>query len=96
MNKHQEGWQNFIELCLSTKDPKTLAALLEIFLTPEEKEDITARYLIIKELLQKEKTQRQIAKDLNISIAKITRGSNELKRLSDKLFEYLRRFIKSQ
>jgi len=96
MSKYQEGWQDFIKLCYTAKDAKTLSELLEVFLTPEEKENIAMRYLIVKELLKKEKTQRQIAKDLNISIAKITRGSNELKRLSDKLRQYLYGFIKSQ
>ncbi len=49
------------------------------------------RYLIIKELLQKKKPQRQIAKDLNVSIAKITRGSNELKRMHPKLLQFLKK-----
>ena len=38
------------------------------------------RCLIIKALLEKKAPQRQIAEELNVSIAKITRGSNELKR----------------
>jgi TrpR family trp operon transcriptional repressor len=89
METHPKAWQNFLALCLNTKNEKNLASLLALFLTPEEKEDITTRYLIVKALLKKEKTQRQIAKDLNVSIAKITRGSNEIKRLSPSVLKYL-------
>ena len=41
-------------------------------------------------LLKKQKTQREIAEDLNVSIAKITRGSNELKRTNKKFLNWLR------
>ena len=66
-----------------------LSLLLDLFLTPEEKTDLIRRFLIIKELFRNEKTQRQIAHDLHVSIAKITRGSNELKRTNRKLLSYL-------
>lgn len=84
------SWKNFLTLCLASPDVKEFNALLEFFLTAEEKKNLALRYLIIKELLQEEKTQRQIAKDLNVSIAKITRGSNELKRMNPKLLAYLK------
>ena len=48
------------------------------------------RYSIIHELIKQEKTQREIAKELNVSIAKISRGSNELKRIDKKLLTYLK------
>jgi TrpR family trp operon transcriptional repressor len=89
MDKNQKGWSDFLNLCLNTKDEKTFALLFDFFLTPEEKADLTTRYLIVKELIKKEKTQREMAKDLNVSIAKITRGSNELKRTNNKLLSYL-------
>ena len=91
MDKYQKGLECFIELCLSTKDKKTASLLFDLFLTPEERTDLAMRFFIVKELLQEEKTQRQIAKDLNVSIAKITRGSNELKRIDRKLLTYLKR-----
>lgn len=90
MDMHQQGWEGFIELCLLTKNKKTTSTLLNLFLTPEEKADLSKRFLIIKELLIGKKTQREIAKDLNVSIAKITRGSNELKRTNNKLLTYLK------
>ena len=89
MDQHQKGWDSFIELCLATKDKKLCSQLFDLLLTPEEKTDLAMRVLIIKGLLEKEKTQRELAKDLNVSIAKITRGSNELKRLDPELLKYL-------
>jgi TrpR family trp operon transcriptional repressor len=94
MNQHKEGWYGFVELCLATKEPKSLSILLDALLTPEEKENLAARYWILKELLRGEKTQRQLAKDLNVSIAKITRGSNALKRIDKKLLQFLQEHLK--
>ncbi|MBV9576111.1 MAG: trp operon repressor [Gammaproteobacteria bacterium] len=82
---------NFIDLVLSIKDKKECALLLDLFLTEEEKKNIELRYLIIKELLKNKKTQREIAKDIGVSIAKITRGSNELKRMNKKFIIGLKR-----
>lgn len=90
MSQWEAGWQGFIEMCLNTQDEKSLQAMLSLFLTPEEKIDIARRFLIIKELVKAEKTQRDIAKSLDVSIAKITRGSNELKRLDKKWRDYLK------
>lgn len=89
MAQWEAGWQGFINLCLHTKDEATLQAMLALFLTPEEKIDIARRVLIIQELVKGEKTQRDIAKTLDVSIAKITRGSNELKRLDQAWRDYL-------
>lgn len=85
----QRGWLSFVKLCASAKDAKALELLLELFLTAEEKDSLSTRYLIVKELLAGQKTQREIAKDLSVSIAKITRGSNELKRIAPKLRQHL-------
>lgn len=90
MQKPEKYLKSFIEMCLSAKDERMLMDLLDLFFTIEEKKDLAMRYLIIKELLLEEKTQREIAKDLGVSIAKITRGSNELKRTNSKLLNYLR------
>jgi TrpR family transcriptional regulator, trp operon repressor len=85
----QKGWRNFLELCLAAEDEKTLSELFDLFFTPEEKSSLETRCLIVKALLEKKRTQRQIAEDLQVSIAKITRGSNELKRISTKILQFL-------
>jgi TrpR family trp operon transcriptional repressor len=92
MDKNKSGWNGFIELCLASSE-KALRTLFDLFLTQEEKENLATRYLIVKELMKEEKTQREMAKDLQVSIAKITRGSNELKRINPKLFALLRNLI---
>lgn len=80
-----DGWRSFLKLCRAAKGEKELDELFWLLLTPEERKDISTRILIVKELVRGEKTQRQIAKDLKVSIAKITRGSNFLKTTSTTL-----------
>lgn len=87
---NEKGWRHFVKLCLATKNEKTLSLLFDLLLTPEEKESLALRCLIIEELIKQQKTQRDMASDLQVSIAKITRGSNELKRMPAKLIEFLK------
>jgi TrpR family trp operon transcriptional repressor len=87
----KKGWPRFLELCMSADSKEMLSDVLDLFLTHEEKKSIETRCLIVKDLLEKKKTQRTMAEDLNVSIAKITRGSNELKRISPQLSHYLQK-----
>jgi TrpR family trp operon transcriptional repressor len=90
MTKFQVGIDKFSNLCLSAKEDKCLTQLFDLFFTAEERNDLAMRYWIIKELIAGKKSQRQIAQELKVSIAKITRGSNEIKRLSPKLLAFLK------
>ena len=74
-----DGWWQFLELCAGLKNKNDLDELFTLLLTYDEREDIAGRYLIIRELLKGELTQREMADQLGVSIAKITRGSNFLK-----------------
>ena len=85
----QDGWRGFLSLCLKVKDPRMLNELFELFLTHEEKKDLGLRFSIVKELIEGKKTQREMAEELKVSIAKITRGSNALKILEDDVKELL-------
>ena len=85
----EEGWQRFLSLCLECKTQKELESFFELLLTFDERSDIGGRMLIIKELLNGNKTQREMAKDLQVSIAKITRGSNSLKGTGEDLRGFL-------
>lgn len=87
---NQDGWKTFTQLCLASQNDARLTALLDLLLTQEEKESISMRCLIILELLKQDKTQRDIAEFLQVSIAKITRGSNELKRTDKELITFLK------
>lgn len=90
-NTHNEtAFRQFIETFLEKKaDPLTIE-FFDLFFTLDEKKDFGNRLLIVQALLQQQQPQRQIAKALNVSIAKITRGANELKRISPELRDYLR------
>ncbi len=90
---NQDGWNCFLELCLSTQDKKLLSSIFTLILTAEERESVATRCLIVKELLAEKKSQRQISKDLHVCIAKITRGSNELKTISSKLTLFLKEHL---
>ncbi|HEV2614633.1 MAG TPA: trp operon repressor [Gammaproteobacteria bacterium] len=85
----QHDWRRFLNLCLEIKDEKLLSEFFELFLTHEERDSIETRVLIVRALLEQKKPQRQISEDYNVSIAKITRGSNELKSISPKLKKFL-------
>lgn len=73
--------ENIAELAdalAKTEDPAVIESFLRGMLTPSETADIAARWALVKALKEK-KTQREIAKDLGVSLCKITRGSRELK-----------------
>lgn len=89
----QNGLKAFTQLCLSAKNEDLLLDIFKLFLTQEERESIASRYLIVQELLKQEKTQREMAEYLQVSIAKITRGSNELKRTPSAMIEFLKKNI---
>lgn len=72
------------ELFRNISSEDDISLILPLLLSSEELNAINARTLVYKELLLAEKSQREIAKTHNISIATITRGSNNLKSMSDK------------
>lgn len=85
----KEGWQRFLVLCQNADSLQNLGELFDLIFTAEEKDALANRVLLVLALLQGDLTQREIAHKLNISIAKITRGSNALKAVSQSLKDYL-------
>ena len=83
--KNKNGWRGFLKLCAEVKSPEEIAQLFDLFFTIEEKETLASRFLIIKELLEGNLPQRDIAELHKVSIAQITRGSNALKIIPSKL-----------
>lgn len=81
--KSTMGWNKFIENCLQMKTTEELHKFFELTLTVSEWEKIGARYLILAELISGNKTQREIAADLGVSIFNVTRGANQLKRIDE-------------
>ena len=62
-----------------SRDSEFIQEFLRCLLTPAEIADVAARWALVKALRQKI-PQRQIARDLGISLCKIVRGSRELKK----------------
>ena len=58
-------------------DERLLKAFLEDLLTPGEYKELGVRWQIVKQLA-KGIPQREIAKNLSVSIATVTRGSREM------------------
>lgn len=85
----KKSWQGLIQLFLEAKSKERMEELLDLFLTLSEKEALSDRYRIVQALLTTSFPQREIAEKLKVSIGKITSGSNELKRHSDQIKNFL-------
>jgi len=75
MNKKHEAEFN-IMLLEASKDKKLFHKVVKSLLTQSELKEIVTRWQIVKKL-SNGIPQRQIAKDLKIGIATVTRGSRE-------------------
>lgn len=91
--RNDKGWKMFLDLCLETKKSSRLGELLGLFLTIEEKENLSSRMQIIMALLSEKLSQRQISDEMKVSISQITRGSNALKIISDDLLKFLVNYV---
>ncbi|PHQ82465.1 MAG: trp operon repressor [Coxiella sp. (in: Bacteria)] len=83
------GWKEFLRLCQLPDTTGGLDEILQALLTHEEISQLALRVELLRALLKGEKPQRQIASDLGVSIATITRGSNMLKTIKPKLHKFL-------
>ncbi|WP_228550611.1 trp operon repressor [Endozoicomonas sp. OPT23] len=78
-----EQWLKVVDLLQEQEDVAALRRILAVLLTPEEQDAIASRLSIMRALLAGNMSQREIAADQGVSIAKVTRCSNYLKRLSE-------------
>lgn len=84
------GWNKWRKLCQAAQqDTATFDELCQLLMTHEERHQLGQRIEIIENLLAKKISQRNISEKLNVSIAKITRGSNELKRAKPKTIKFI-------
>ncbi len=90
----KDGWRNFLQILAKEQDPKKLEVLSLLLFTAEERESLASRIRIIEELLKGKMTQREIAKKYGVSIAKITRGSNALKEVSEEMKDFLQNVMR--
>ena len=68
-----------VDALAKTGDSTLIKDFLTCLLTPAEIADIAARWALVKSLEQ-QVPQREISRDLGISLCKITRGSRELRK----------------
>ena len=73
-----DNLSEIIEIFSRTTDKREMRSLFEDVFTEAERTDIAKRWYIFKELY-KGTPQRKIAKDMEVSLCKITRGSKTLK-----------------
>ena len=76
--KSNQYKQELIKHLLTAKDAASMEQLLSDLLTPSELSEISKRLQIFN-LLQAGVPQRQIAEQLGVGIATVTRGSRALK-----------------
>lgn len=73
----QQSLNSFSQSLLKLKTEEELASFLNEILTPNELQTLSLRWRLL-EMLSAGQSQRSIAKDLGISLCKITRGSKIL------------------
>lgn len=77
--KSEVYYLELVELFSKVESNEEVEDLLQGLLTPQELEQLVLRLQIVKKLKNKE-PQRQIAEDLGVGIATVTRGSRELRK----------------
>jgi TrpR family trp operon transcriptional repressor len=85
--------ENLDELAAVLAETSDKSLIVDFFIdifTPAERANIAARWALIK-ALNKKTPQRAIAKDLGLSLCKITRGSKELRKPNSALAKMLKK-----
>ncbi len=86
----ESGLKELYSIISDIDDVSLIEDFLGCLLTPAERKDIAARWLLVKEI-HKGTSQREIAKKFNMSLCKITRGSKELKKPDSAFWKILQK-----
>jgi len=81
MDKKDEddAFKELVKALSRTDDSELIEDFLRSLLTDNEVYEVSSRWALVK-LIDSGVTQRQISRDLGLSLCKITRGSKELKK----------------
>jgi len=79
LSKKTKSMREIARALAATNDPRYILLFLNSLLTPNEIREIASRWELVKRL-DRGHSQRQIARQLGLSLCKITRGSRELKK----------------
>lgn len=79
MKRTEPELDQLIEALLNQKTKKEMYEFLLGLLTSQEIEEVSTRLQIVK-MLKNGVPQHRIAKDLNVGVATVTRGSKELQK----------------
>ncbi|OGV72252.1 MAG: hypothetical protein A3K19_21615 [Lentisphaerae bacterium RIFOXYB12_FULL_65_16] len=89
-----ERRQELVDLFRSAQSEAELDTLLEGVLTPQEIEEISLRWRLMTRLVSGQ-TQRQISKELGVSLGTISRGSRLLQYGPPRFRDYVERRSRS-
>ena len=90
----KKHYDELIELFASIENKKEANILLQDLLTPQELDAVCERWQLVQRL-SKGDPQRDIAKELNISISTVTRGSRALQYGSGGFLHFLKKLKKT-
>ncbi|MFT7184478.1 MAG: Trp operon repressor [Oceanicoccus sp.] len=76
--KDKAHYKEFFDIILKLKNQDEVESFMSDILTPQELDAVTERWQIVKMLMEGEHSQREIATELSVALATVTRGNRQL------------------